>query len=245
MERPPIQASIERSWREVSAIDEAHARGEIDDAGWYARMGALMVPAYLRGENPRAQSGYSGDEVAWEQARSLVAEAIPRSGSFLDVGCASGLLMESVQAWCAARGLEIDAHGLDIAPELAALARSRLPHQADRVFEGNVLHWQPPRRFDFVRSGLDHVPRTRRKDLVQHLLGRIVADGGRLLIGPYSEERDETRSAPSDEATVVGWGFLVAGRIERPHPRDDRVVRRLIYIDRGTEAHPADGTRPG
>jgi SAM-dependent methyltransferase len=231
MQRPPIQASIERGWREMAAIDEAYARGEIDDAGWYARVEAQLVAKYLQGDNPRAQSGYSGDEAAWEQARSLVAEAIPRSGSFLDVGCASGLLMESVRVWGAARGLDVEPFGLDIAPELAALARSRLPAWADRVFEGNALGWQPPRRFDFVRTGLDYVPGPRRRALVEHLLTAVVAPGGRLIIGAYSEERDETRAGPSQEATVAAWGFPVAGRIERPHPRDDRVVRRLFYLD--------------
>ena len=229
--RPPLEASIERGWREVAAVDEAHARGAIDDAGWYERMGALMVPAYLRGDNPRAQSGYTGDAAAWEQARSLVAEAIPRPGGFLDVGCASGLLMESVRSWCAARGLEVEPYGLDIAPELAALARARLPHWAERVFEGNALDWQPPRRFDFVRTGLDYVPAPRRPQLVAHLLAEVVAPGGRLLLGPYTEERDETRRTPSQEALVSGWGFRVSGRIERPHPRDERVVRRLIFVD--------------
>jgi hypothetical protein len=226
----PIQATIERAWREVSAIEEAFARGEIDQAGWHARMAALVVPAYLAGTNPRAQSGYSGTETDWRQARSLVADAIPRRGTFLDVGCASGLLIESVRAWCAERGLGVEPFGLDIAPELAALARARLPFWSDRIFEGNAAFWEPPFRFDFVRTGLDYVPRPRRRDLLRHLLDRVVAPGGLLLVGPFSEERDETRPGPSAEDEARTWGFAVTGRIERPHPRDDRVVRRLFVV---------------
>jgi hypothetical protein len=61
----------------------------------------------------------------------------------------------------------------------------------------------------------------------------VSAPGGRLLIGAYNEERDETRAAPSLEEQVGAWGFAVAGRIERPHRSDARVVRRLVYIDEG------------
>lgn len=231
MTRGPVEATIERGWREIAEIDAAFERGEIDQAGWHARMAALIVPAYLRGRNPRAQSGYGGDEADWRHARSLVAEAIPRSGTFLDVGCASGLLMESVAAWCAERGLAIEPYGVDIAPELAQLARARLPQWADRVFEGNAAIWTPPRRFDFVRAGLEYVPRPRRGAFLAHLLERAVAPGGRLLVGPASEERDETRARPSLEEAVRAAGLGVGGRIERPHPRDDRVVRRLVWID--------------
>jgi hypothetical protein len=181
MTHAPIQATIERAWREVAAIEEAFANGEIDQAGWHARMASLVVPAYLAGDNPRAQSGYSGTEEDWRQARSLVAEAIPCSGTFLDVGCASGLLMESVTAWCSERRLIVQPYGLEIAPELAALARTRLPQWGDRVFEGNAASWVPPLRFDFVRTGHDYVPRAKRFELFAHLLSRVVIPGGPIV----------------------------------------------------------------
>jgi SAM-dependent methyltransferase len=229
--RAPLEATVERAWREVAAIDGAFERGEIDQAGWHERMAALIVPAYLAGADPRAQSGYGGSEADWRQARGLVADAVSRSGSFLDVGCASGLLMESVRAWCAERGLAIEPYGVDVSPELAALARARLPEWADRVFAGNAAAWVPPRRFDFVRTGLEYVPRARRPALVAHLAANTVAPGGRLLIGPYTEERDGTRAGPSREDEVRAAGFAASGRFERVHPRDDRVVRRLFWLD--------------
>lgn len=229
MTRGPVEATIERRWREIAEIDGAFERGEIDQAGWHARMAELIVPAYLRGGNPRAQSGYGGDDEDWRQARSLVAEAIPRSGTFLDVGCASGLLMESVTAWCAERGLAIEPYGVDIAPELAQLARTRLPRWAGRIFEGNAAIWEPPRRFDFVRAGFEYVPRPRRGAFLAHLLGHAVETGGRLLIGPASEER----AGSSIEDAVRAARLRVGGRLERIHPRDDRVMRRLVWVENG------------
>jgi len=231
MTRPPLQASIDGGWQQVAAIDAAYTRGEIDEDAWHARMAALTVSMYLAGADPRAQSGYTGSEAEWEHARSAVAEAIPRAGTFLDVGCANGHLMESVVAWCARRGVNVEPYGLDISPELAALARSRLPQWAGRIFEGNAAEWVPAAPFDVVRTGVEYVPPDRRRALLRHLLNRAVAPGGRLLIGPFTEERDETRPAPSLAEQVRGWGLAVAGTIERSH-RDDRVIRRLLWFEK-------------
>ncbi|MFI5243273.1 MAG: class I SAM-dependent methyltransferase, partial [Gemmatimonadales bacterium] len=79
--------------------------------------------------------------------RGLNADAVDRDGAFLDVGCASGYLLETLVAWCRERGIAIDPYGLDISPELADIARRRLPQWAERVFVGNALTWIPPRRF--------------------------------------------------------------------------------------------------
>jgi hypothetical protein len=58
-----------------------------------------------------------------------------------------------------------------------------------------------------------------------------VAPGGRLIIGVYSEERDETRTEPSEEERVARWGFAIAGRTERPHLHDARLLYRVFWID--------------
>jgi SAM-dependent methyltransferase len=222
---PSIEAKKNRAWREVAAIDRDLASGRIDEDGWFAAMQALITPAYLAGRNPRAQSGHSGDERRWREARSLVSDAFDRDGSFLDVGCANGHLMETVRAWAAERGLEIEPYGLDIAPELVALARRRLPEWRDRIWEGNALHWQPPRRFTYIRTGLEYVPAVRRGDLVAHLLD--AATDHRLLVGPATEERD----CAEIEEVLCGAGVAPSGRVERPHS-DSRLVRRLVWIDR-------------
>jgi SAM-dependent methyltransferase len=220
-----------RAWQLLERADAALEAGEIDEAGWYREVAAVITPAYLAGDNPRAQSGHSGDERHWEHARGLLADAIHRDGTFLDVGCASGHLMECLERWARARGRVIHPYGLDIAPELAELARRRLPQWAERIYVGNAIDWQPPYRFDFVRTGLEYVPRRRRRDLVGRLLREVVAPGGRLIIGTYNEERDEFLIGPSLEETVATWGYSIAGRTRRPHYHDERVVYRVFWID--------------
>jgi hypothetical protein len=84
----------------------------------------------------------------------------------------------------------------------------------------------PPHRFDFVRTGLDYAPPTRRAGLVEHLLDRVVAPGGRLIIGVFNEEKDTRRT----EEAVSSWGYDVAGRVDAEH-RDPRVAYRVFWID--------------
>lgn len=221
-----LEALKERGWRQVAAIDEALERGEIDEEGWYRATAELIVPTYLAGENPRAQSGHSGDEVRWEGARRLVLDAVDVDGSFLDVGCASGHLMECVHLWAAEDGIHLEPWGLEISVELATLARERLPHWDERIFVGNAFDWRLPMPFDYVRTNLDYVPAARRPDYLAHLLEAVLVPGGRLIVGVFNE--DAERSAL--EEAVRSWGFVVAGRTERHHPDTVKLVRRAFWI---------------
>lgn len=221
----PIELAKNRAAPLLDETDAALEAGTIDEAEWHRRLAAVITPAYLAADTPWGQSGKSGGADSWERARSLLADAaLP--GDFLDVGCASGYLMECMVRWCAARSVQCEPYGLDIAPELAALARRRLPAWSERIFVGNALTWPPGRRFDLVRTGLDYVPGRRRRDLIARLLDDVVAEGGRLVIGVYNEERE--LRATEDE--VAGWGFAVAGRCERAH-RDPRLAYRALWID--------------
>jgi len=152
-----LAAAKERGWREVAAIDAAYEADEIGERGWHEAMAALVVSAYLGGETPAAGSGSSRDAEGWERARSGIAEAVEPGWAFLDVGCANGYLMESMAAWAG-----VEPYGVDISPELAELARRRLPQWADRIWVGNAAEWEPPRRFDAIRTGLDYVENAER-----------------------------------------------------------------------------------
>lgn len=221
-----LAAAKERGWREVAAIDAALADGTIDETGWHHEVLQLIEDAYLSASTPQGQSGHSGDERRWEAARRLVLDAVDTDGSFLDIGCANGLLMESVVGWAAQDGRHLEPYGVDISARLAALARERCPQWADRIWAGNALHFVPPRTFDYVRTGLDYVPTARRADLLRHLLAHAVAPGGRLIVGAYNEEHDLTTLANQ----VVSWGFRIAGATDRPH-RHPRLAYKTLWID--------------
>ena len=222
----PIELAKNGAAHLISDCEAALEAGEIDEAGWYRRIGAMITPAYLAADTPWGQSGRSGDAESWELARSLIADAA-RSGTFLDVGCANGYLMECMVRWCGVAGLVCEPYGLDIAPELADLARQRLPHWRDRIFTGNAIDWQPPRRFDVVRTGLEYVPQRRQRDLVERLLADVVADRGRLIIGVFNEEREDH----AIERRLSEWGFAITGTSQRLHA-DPRLAYRVVWIDR-------------
>ena len=216
----PIELAKDRAAHVLAAADAAFEAGEIDQAEWHRRIAAVITPAYLAADTPWGQSGRSGDAASWEHARGLLADTM-LPGTFLDIGCASGYLMECMTLWCD----DCEPYGLDIAPELAELARRRLPAWRDRIFTGNAFDWQPPHRFDVVRTGLEYVPTLRRRDFVTRLLDEVVAK--RLAIGVFSEEIGDHAT----ERELASWGFTIAGRTERAH-RDPRLAYRAVWIDR-------------
>ncbi len=194
----PYAPLKDNAWREVAEIDRRLERGEIDEAGWHAEIAALIVPAYLASDTAWAGSGKSGSYADWEYARSHIAHAIDRPGSFLDVGCANGFLLESLAAWSRHA---IEPWGLDIAPELVELARRRLPAHAPHLAVGNALEWEPPRRFDYARTNLEYVPQRRPRDLVDRLMSCATGSSSACSTRRSRPARRKNGSAPGATAS--------------------------------------------
>jgi SAM-dependent methyltransferase len=201
-----------------------------EDEPYYAETRRLLEGAYLEAEDPRGSSGFRGDAGRWERARRPIASAIDRDGTFLDVGCANGLLMESLVEWAGRDGFRIEPYGLDLIPSLVALARERLPRWSDRIFAGNVMEWDPPRRFDLVRTELEYVPRRRRRDMVERLLSVYLVPGGRLILCSYRSGPPPSEPEPLTE-TLRDWGFGIAGEAKGVDT-DGSVITRVAWIDR-------------
>lgn len=75
--------------------------------------------------------------------------------------------MDSVVEWSRWR---FEPYGLDHSEKLVALARRRLPRWQDRIFVGDALTWEPPQRFDFVRTELVYVAQDDYRRLVDRIL---------------------------------------------------------------------------
>lgn len=202
--------------RAQAAMDAASAelaRGAIDAAEWQRRTSAALSASYLRNDDPRWQSGFDGDAELWRQARSLVLDAVPGDGCLLDVGCANGHLMECLDGWARERGLRLTLYGLELDPDLANAARRRLPAWVGRIYTGNVSDWVPPRRFTYVRTGLEYVAPGGEAALLRRLLRGVVEPGGRVIVGPVNQpDVEPTRRAFAD-AGVAAPG--VASTIDR------------------------------
>jgi SAM-dependent methyltransferase len=189
-------------------------------------MAGIFEQAYLAGDNPRAQSGFGGDDARWEAARRPIANAIDRAGTFLDIGCANGHLLECLVRWAPH---PIEPYGLELAPALAELARKRLPQWADRIYVGNALEWEPPSRFDFVRTELVYVPPERRKEYVERLLGRVVAPGGRLIVCAYGSPRSGLDADPVG-ATLRSYGFEPELELEAEAPEGGGAIVAIASL---------------
>jgi|GEM_PF-2520142 len=185
-------AAAGRPAQATAVRDAASSYAADDDARWFADAERLLEPAYLRADTVEGGSGFGGTPEQWRARRIGVLAGIEHDGTFLDLGCANGLLMESVHRWAGERGLAIEPYGVDLAPGLVALARRRLPRWADRIEVGNALTYAPGRRFDYVHVLLDAVPPHRRRELVDHARG-LVAPGGRLLVSHYLHEGSTDR----------------------------------------------------
>ena len=197
---------------------------------FFAQEQALHETKYLAGTNPRQQSGFGRDATDWARFRRSVVAPIDRDGSFLDIGCANGLLMESVVAWAREGGHQIEPFGLDISETLAELARQRLPQWRERIFVGNALLWEPPIRFDFVRTELVYVPLSRRREYASRLLQRFVAPGGRLIICSYGSSRAEGDRAEPLVDELRGWGISVHSVDEVVSSEHGFVITRVVSV---------------
>jgi hypothetical protein len=193
---------------EIDAATRDLTRGHIDPVQWQEQVSRALAAAYLHDDDPRWQCGFDGDERLWREARSLILDAVPHDGTFIDIGCANGHLMESLALWAHERGQNLDMYGLELDPNLAAKARLRLPALAHRIFTGNVSTWTPPRRFTYVRTGLEYVRPGDEATLLRRLGDTFLEPNGRVIAGPINED-DLDATLRAFTAASVGPAHVV------------------------------------
>ncbi len=179
---------------------------------WFDKQKNILETGYLAGKSPWQQSGFGlrtpRTAQDWEVLRRPIADCITRPGTFLDIGCANGYLLECILLWTQERSVQVIPYGLDFSEMHAALARQRLPLYADNIFVGNAWDWLPPQSFDYVNSTLDYVPYELREAFVQRLLDHYVKQGGFLLIAEYSGRRTGVPEKRVSEE-LQQWGFSI------------------------------------
>ena len=176
---------------------------------WFEDLKVSLESAYLKAATPWGQSGFSGPMERWTRLRKPIADLVDRSGSFLDVGCANGFLLECLLRWTGERGLALVPYGLDLSERLVALARKRLPAFADHFFVGNAWDWEPPSRFDFVRTELCYVPEECQRPFLDRLLGEFLTAKGSLLVAEYRSSREANSDKPWVDKHLSCMGYPV------------------------------------
>lgn len=184
-------------------------------------MARLIVPAYLAAETPWEGSGKSGTAEDWEYARSHVAHAVDRDGSFLDIGCANGYLLECLPRWTPH---QLDRYGVDIAPGAGRRCSQSAAGASGAAVGGQCAglgaaasvhlraHW----------AGVRAAPST---------LGAGRAAAGLV---PAADHRRLQRggACPADrgDAEFVG-GHTIIGRSERANRKKPEMDYRVLWID--------------
>jgi len=132
-------------------------------------------------------------------------DSVDRPGSYMDVGCANGLLLESLREWCP---VELGPHGIDFVPELVDEAKGRFPGFAANFAVANAWDWEPAREYDYVRTNL-YVPEDDRPEYVR----RVARPARRLVLCHYASAGEEVLDAAG---VLRRCGRAVAGASGAP-----------------------------
>lgn len=181
----------------------------------------LIEGSYLRSTQPVEK---------WEQGRRFIAEEINRDGSILDIGCANGFLLKSLQEWS---GRDLDPYGIDSNPRDVEKARSLFPAKEDhfsasslKEFLENAPAGFPP-EFDFVYWSIwDNYDPS--KEEIEGLLG-MVKPGGRLILGSYPNDEKQREIDQKKFSTIKDWGYKV-DPVENPA---SRLRQSVAVIEKG------------
>jgi hypothetical protein len=219
-------------------IDAALANNEINKDDWYELNKIYFTKLYLSSDNPRGQSGHGGGEQHYMFAHLPILDAVYKNGTFCDVGCANGHLMEMLYKWGTGIGFDLQMFGVDISEGLLELAKTRLPEWRDRFFLGNALYWKPEHKFDYIHTGgLEGVPKDDQIMFFEHLMENYLADGGRMILGPYWYENDIFQENQHDsrsysEKIILDAGITPTGYIIKTHYNRTNWFRKALWFDK-------------
>lgn len=201
----------------MSARDRYNALpADAPRAEYFGALRAAIAESYLEpGASAYRQSGRSSGAARWRETRHGFVDALHKDGDFMDVGCANGLLLETLGEWAADRGIRLGPHGIDFVPELVEMAQARHPGHEASFAVANAFEWSPARQYDYVRTNLEYVPPADHVEFTRRQFA-AVAPGGRLILCHYRNP-DEPPVDPGEVAARAG--LRVGGRADGPRPR--------------------------
>ena len=103
-------------------------------------------------------------------------------GDYLDLGCANGLLLESLVGWCAERGHRVTPARAGFHSGTGGASAAAPAGVCGQSARGERVFMVPPRRYRFVQLLLSTVPPTDQREFVSRVLNEMVATPGRLIL---------------------------------------------------------------
>lgn len=158
-----------------------------------------------------------------EQVHALIQSRRPGARTLLDVACGTGAHLEHLA------GL-YEAEGLDLSPEMLAVARERLP--AARLHEGDMSDFDLGRRFDAVVclfSSIGYALTRERLRAAVAAMARHLEPGGVLVVEPWFEP-DGWRGPSGPYSLFVDEPDLKVARVNLSPEAGDTVVLEMHHV---------------
>ena len=150
------------------------------------------------------------DFKGWEDHRKFISQAINKSGTILDVGCANGFLLKCLQKWSI---YKLTPYGIDYNKECIEQAKDLFPLYSDNFMFALMPNLKEffkqdfPVKFDFVYWNIwDPWNFEDQKEIESlHLSFEMVSNGGRLILGFY--ESDKNKEKRIQKIKELGFKF--------------------------------------
>ncbi|MGC8648659.1 MAG: class I SAM-dependent methyltransferase [Candidatus Micrarchaeia archaeon] len=169
-----------------------------------------VIKKYLVGSHV---AGFDFD--LWVKRRAFISDLINKSGTILDIGCANGLLLRSLQEWSK---YKLIPYGIDIEIKFADQIKELFPNNFSNFIKldvrdiDKISSFSLPDKYDFVywhvwdewNMSTDE-QQNAVADAQEHIM-----DGGRLILGFYdSREKNMERIENLENVGFKFAGLLI------------------------------------
>lgn len=154
---------------------------------------------------------FSADEPIkkWEIARKFISDIVTSNGTILDIGCANGFLLKSLQSWT---GHDLIPFGVDILEKNIINAKNLFPdHQNNFVtlsYEDFTSNYPKsfPEVFGYICWSFWDDSHLITKNEIDFLLSHI-EDGGKLIITFYPDNSKEPTDIIGNIPKIIQMSF--------------------------------------
>jgi SAM-dependent methyltransferase len=168
------------------------------------------------------------DYEAWRNKREFIAKAIEKDGSVLDIGCANGFLLRSLQEWT---GKDLDPYGIDPLVKNITESRKLFPDIANHFVNAPLAHLPNlsaeflPEAFDCVYWNVWTQETLKDEKGIEGLkeLWRRTKPGGRLILGFY----DTPELNQQKVEAIKSNGYQISGTLQNPEGQES-----LVWIEK-------------
>lgn len=136
------------------------------------------------------QSSWLSSKEMWRKAREVILEGVHKDGTFLDVGCANGVLLRDLCIWAEEKGINLIPFGIDISKKLVDECKERLPKFKMNFIVADRCKFKPKRKFTFICTSFDLRKNRAQEKYLKRYLG-MLESGGRLILTRYDDHKDE------------------------------------------------------